>query len=100
MNLHGTDERRLTKAPIEAGGPDVSPDGRHVIFYSRQNTVRPGHVFVMSIDGKGTTQLVLNDLVSYFPSYSPDGKKIAFERDSPGSANIFTMNADGSDIPR
>ena len=100
MNLHGSNKRRLTPAAIEAGGPDVSPDGRHVVFYSRQNTPRPGHVFVMNINGEGTTQRDPNELVSVFPTYSPDGKKIAFEGDSAGSANIFTMNADGSDITK
>jgi TolB protein len=54
----------------------------------------------MNINGKGTTQLVPNELVSFFPTYSPDGKKIAFEGDSTESANIFTMNADGSDITK
>ena len=100
MNLHGSNKRRLTTAPIEAGGPDVSPDGRHVVFYSRQNTVRPGHVFVMNVNGTGVKQLTHGKLISGFPTYSPDGKKIAFEGDSPQSADIFTMNADGSDITK
>jgi Tol biopolymer transport system component len=100
MNLHGTNKRRLTNAPIEAAGPDASPDGRHVVFYSRQNTPRPGHVFVMNANGTGVKQLTPEELISNFPTYSPDGRKIAFEGDSPVSANIFTMNADGSDITK
>jgi Tol biopolymer transport system component len=101
MNLNGSNKKRLTDAPIEAGGPDVSPDGRHVAFYSQQNTPRPTHVFVMNMNGKGTTQLVPNELVSLLPTYSPDGKKIAFQGGvSLESANIFTMNADGSDITK
>ena len=44
-------QRRLTDAPIEAGGPDVSPDGRHVVFYSQQNTPLPTQIFAMHIDG-------------------------------------------------
>lgn len=99
MNLHGSNKTRLTAAPIEAGGPDVSPDGRHVVFYSQQNTPRPTHAWVMNINGKGATQLVPNELVSLLPTYSPDGTKIAFQGgDSSESANVFTMNADGSDI--
>jgi Tol biopolymer transport system component len=45
-------------------------------------------------------QLTPEDLISNFPTYSPDGKKIAFRGDSLESANIFTMNADGSDITK
>jgi TolB protein len=32
------------------------------------------------------------------PDWSPDGTKIAFERDTDVSQEIFTMNADGSDL--
>jgi TolB protein len=71
-----------------------------VVFYSRQNTPRPGHVFVMNVNGTGVKQLTPEELISSFPTYSPDGKKIAFEGDSPERANIFTMNADGSDITK
>jgi Tol biopolymer transport system component len=54
----------------------------------------------MNVNGSGVKQLTSEDLISLFPTYSPDGKKIAFEGDSPGSADIFTMNADGSDITK
>jgi hypothetical protein len=36
---------------------DLSPDGTQVVFYSRQNTPRPGHVFVMNVNGTGVKQL-------------------------------------------
>jgi len=99
MNLHGSNKKRLTKAAIEAGGPDVSPDGRHVVFYSQQNTPRPTHVFVMDLSGTRVKQLTPDELVSLTPTYSPDGTKVAFQGGNTlESANIFTMNADGSGI--
>jgi Tol biopolymer transport system component len=98
MRLDGSHRRRLTNAEIEAGGPDVSPDGRRVAFYSQQNTPRPTQVFVMNIDGSYLTQLTRGPSVSLDPSYSPDGTKIAFQSGESleESGNLFTMNADGS----
>ena len=102
MNVNGSNRRRLTSAEIEAGGPDFSPDGKHIAFYSQQNTPRPTHVFVMNLDGTGGTQLTPNELVSLDPTYSPDGTKIAFQGGDSleTSGNLFTMNADGSDITK
>ncbi len=98
MKLDGSHRRRLTDAEIEAGGPDVSPDGQHVAFYSQQNTPRPARVFVMDIRGQEVTQLTSGALASISPTYSPDGKKIAYQS-GPSleeSGNLFIMNVDGS----
>lgn len=102
MNVQGSSRKRLTEAAIEAGGPDVSPDGRHVAFYSQQNTPRPTHVFVMNLNGAEVTQLVPEELVSLYPTYSPDGTKISFQGgDSLAtSANLFTINTDGSGMTK
>lgn len=35
-----------------------------------------------------------------YPTWSPDGKKILFEADVEGNWEIYTMNADGTDIER
>ena len=98
MKLDGSHQRRLTHAAIEAGGPEISPDGQRVAFYSQQNTPRPPQIFVMGIRGNDVTQLTSGASVSAYPSYSPNGKKIAYQS-GPSleeSANIFIMNADGS----
>jgi len=98
MRLDGSHKRRLTAAAIEAGGTDVSPDERHVVFYSQQNTPRPTQIFVMNIDDGRVTQLTRGPSVSLDPSYSPDGTKIAFQsgKSLEESGNLFTMNTDGS----
>ena len=57
-DLHGSNKRRLTKAPIEAGG-HVSPEMANMWFSTvDKNTVRPGHVFVMNVNGTGVKQLM------------------------------------------
>jgi Tol biopolymer transport system component len=108
VNLDGTGERRLTPYGLFAEHPDWSPDGRLIIFESYGDGAPPGvstNVFTVRPDGSHLTN-VTNDeggaVNAANPAWSPDGTKIVFVQ-LPGSgpfgyADIFTMNADGSDI--
>ena len=60
-------------------------------------------VFVMNADGSGKVNLTSGFTdTDYNPAFSPDGKKIVFASDRPGSADtdIWVMNADGSNPVR
>ncbi len=51
-----------------------------------------GHLWVVGADGTGLRQLTKGSHQDSLPSFSPDGKCIAFTRDD----LIYTMNADGT----
>ena len=53
------------------------------------------HIFVARADGSGITRLTSGDLPASSPSWSPDGRKIAFVS-AQGGSEIFVMDADGS----
>ena len=58
-------------------------------------------IFVMNADGSNPTQITVNDRDDEVPAWSPNGKKIVFQRDfdpirGQGDYDILTMRADGT----
>jgi TolB protein len=102
MNADGSGQKQLTPAPLEGGVSDVSPDGKHIVLTSHDNSPLPGAIFMMNIDGSQLRQITfpIDGAADEFPAYSPDGTKIVFasSRIDPGSLDLYVMNADGSNI--
>jgi len=55
-----------------------------------------GEIYAMNPDGTGQTRLTFNNSDDVFPSWSPDGSKIAFVSVRNGNPEIYVMNANGS----
>ena len=73
----GGEETRLTTAVGLDDGPEFSPNGKYIWF----NSVRSGlmQVWRMKPDGSDQRQMTFDeDLNSWFPHVSPDGKKVVF----------------------
>ena len=55
-------------------------------------------IYVMDADGSNATRLTNNSTREYYPSWSPDGSKIAFVSDRDGgtdaSKEIYVMDTD------
>jgi imidazolonepropionase-like amidohydrolase/Tol biopolymer transport system component len=71
---------------------DVSPDGRWIAFDLL------GDIYVMPISGGEARLLVGGHSLDVQPRWSPDGRRIAFVSDRDGLENLWTMNADGTDL--
>jgi Tol biopolymer transport system component len=94
--------------------PEWSPDGRRILFRRFFNPGQPNEtsdVLVVRPDGTGlrnlTRQSCTGDcLSSDHTAWSPDGRRVAFERavgplpaaGPPPIVGIFVMNADGSNV--
>ncbi len=73
----GGREIRLTDAEGLDDGPEYSPDGKSIWF----NSVRTGlmQIWRMDADGGNQTQMTFDeDLNSWFPHVSPDGRKVLY----------------------
>lgn len=84
-----------------------SPDGRRLVFvrnilvgYDRDYEIRRPAIFIANADGSGERRLSPRGTHDLNPTWSPDGRKIAFERAADLvdglKDDIWVMNADGS----
>jgi WD40 repeat protein len=88
--------RRLLTTDGRGYGPEISPDGRKIVF-ARFG----GFIYVMNADASDQRQIFSGRFPSS-PVWSPDGSRIAFGDNVPGpfgdAGRIFVMNADGTGV--
>jgi Tol biopolymer transport system component len=103
LTLHGPRQKqkphRLTANPTDEA-PAFSANGRFVAFSSVTEPLAAGrHIYVVKADGTGLRQLTTGSSFDSNPSFSPDGKQIAFDRDpGAGKSHVFVINVDGTGL--
>jgi len=103
MNADGSDQTRLTDDDAVDFLPTWSPDGTKIAFTAKRDG--NSEIYVMNADGSDQTRLTFvlpsvpgaTDGQDLWPSWSPDGTKIAFASTRDDNDEIYIMNADGSD---
>jgi Tol biopolymer transport system component len=106
MNPDGSDLTRLTDDSRNDQRPDVSPNGKQIVFASNRitdtNLNPPGdfEIFVMNSDGCDVRQLTFNGADDSWPRWSPNGKWIAFQSLVNGNSEIYVIRPDGTDLTR
>lgn len=89
--------QKLTNLDSEPMSPQVSPDGKTVVFASGTTQPLIRETYTVGIDGENFQQLtdrVVN--ISWQPTISPNGQKIAYVVEKQGKSDLQVMNLDGS----
>ena len=103
VRADGTGLRNLTHTPGEEMHPTWSPDGRRIAF--TRGTVGPEgliqDLYVMDADGTHVRRLTDtpgNEEDEHDPAWSPDGRRIAFIANRPGTVEeaVWTIRPDGT----
>jgi Tol biopolymer transport system component len=94
MNADGTAPRKLIETEFEVQYPSWSTTG----WVAFAGVVDGGFdIYSVRADGSKLTQLTTDPSPDNWPTWSPDGSRIAFFTSRDGKEGIWVMNADGSD---
>ena len=78
----------------EDSGVAVDPTGRWMVYTSTRHSEH-ADLYLQRVDGTSVTQLTNDSADDAFPTFSPDGKRIAFCSTRSGTWQIYVTDADG-----
>jgi TolB protein len=94
--------RQLTADPTDSA-PSYSPNGRLIAFVRAVRVGQPpiratgSSIHLMNADGSGVRALTSGEHFDSNPSFSPDGRRVVFERRrGERVSSLFMINLDGS----
>src|SRR5204863_9501533 len=90
--------KQLTELPGAEINPDISPDGRQVLYAA--GPTGASDLFLLRVGGGRAINLTANSPANNAQgAFSPDGERIAFRSDRDGGG-IFVMGATGESVRR
>ena len=104
IDIETSQKRRLTYAPeARNGNPAWSPDGKEIAFESTRDGTSEIYLIDAAVGegeapGDRARKLTSDDGGKHNPSWSPDGKRIAYDCDSGGRPDVCVVDLDGSNV--
>ena len=98
MHPDGSELRQVTTQPLADHTATFSPDGTQLAYHADFDGEGIASIAIMPVEGGKPTRLTtLADDNSYWPNWSPDGKRLTFwTLRNDGNAELYIMDADGT----
>lgn len=98
---HGILDLTGPTSPASETQPEFSPDGHELVFTRYDPAQLPNtEIFVMTASGQDRIALTRTAAGNSDPTWSPDGRRIAFVSTRSGTPEIYVMKSDGTDVKR
>lgn len=98
MNLASGKVVQLTNKLGNLNAPEISPDGKSIIF--RNWSANTNKNVVWRMNRKGDNADKISRAVGWDPTWSPDGEYVLFVSDMDGAAQLFRSKINGKDLHR
>ncbi len=89
---------RLTDKLGVLNSPEISPDGRSIVFMRWTPSSDQYQVWLMDRDGANPRRVLSG--AGWDPTWAPDGDQILFASDRQGSIQLYTVDLDGTGLRR
>lgn len=99
VNADGSGHKVLVSPSTYVGRPAYSPDGKK-LAYSKLVSNGDEELFLKNLVDGTTKRLTTSTGEDQWPSWSPDGSRIAFISRRSGTLQIWTMSATGASLLR
>ena len=103
VNQDGSGLRRVTDTPNPsatdkrfASQPSWTPDGQSIVFRTDRTDPTNADLWIVGADGSNPRPLVQTAGNERYPTFSPDGTRLAYRSDVDGDPEIYVARADGS----
>jgi TolB protein len=98
MNLTSGEVKQLTNRIGVVNAPEVSPDGKSIVFM--RWTASSNRNLIMTMDRNGANQNNIPHAEGWDPTWSPDGKYVLFASDMDGTVQLYTIRTDGKQLKK
>jgi len=89
---------RLTDRLGVSNSPEISPDGKSIVFMRDPGASDQYQIWLMNRDGSNQRRLFSGR--GWDPTWSPDGSQILFASDMDGTVQLYRIDLDGSNPKR
>ncbi|MCE9646123.1 MAG: hypothetical protein K8S20_09010 [Chloroflexi bacterium] len=96
MGLATANVTRLTNRIGILNAPEISPNGKYIIFKHSSGFNNKNNVWIMDRNGGNVNNVPRAE--GWDPTWAPDGKHVLFASDRDGTVQLYSIHIDGDEL--